>query len=375
MSKIRRYTLVVTAISLSWLAASAMSVATAGGAAAGVTAPMAKGPFTIGPANSPGGSVALEPNGSLVIVYDSSDTQIAVCLMSLGARKCSHVTHLTPLSGDDNYDTPQVFVTSANHVKVLQTTCCDSASAGDDLLYTSTDGGQSFPAPVRVGSLDVDAGALIGSQIVFTAEDNGAGSQVEAIPVTATGPPAGIATALSKTAYAVGVGQYKGGVLVGSDYLGSKTTTTYVEYAAKGTNFDSSASYQQVGSFSGESLFGMSGAALLTVRTGHGQAAVLRLFNGHGFGPAHVVPGTSGGGPEWFTVFQAASGRVYVFSSRGEAAAGYDLIEVSTSNGSKWSKPVNLGNAIDSTYFNAGLNREGRGLVLGTDPARGYPVG
>lgn len=365
MSKIRRAALVVTTVSLFWLAGSALSASAAA---------TAKGPFSIGPATSPGGSIAREPNGSLVVVYDASATKTAVCLMSLGARKCSHVTDLTPLSGDHTSDTPQVFVSSANHVEVLQQTCCDAAAAGDDLLYTSTDGGRNFSAPVRVGSVNVDEGALIGSQIVFTANDVST-SQVEAISVTASAPPATIATALAKTAFSSGIGQYKGGVLIGSDFIGSRTTTTYVEYASKGKNFDSSSSYRHVATFAGEHLLAMSGAALLTIRTKHGQAAVLRIFNGHGFGSAHVVPGTSGGGPEWFTVFQAPRGRIYVFSSRGLAKKIYDLIEVSTSNGSKWSKPVNLGNAIASTFFDAGLNRYGRGLVLGTDPARGYPVG
>jgi hypothetical protein len=161
-------------------------------------------------------------------------------------------------------------------------------------------------------------------------------------------------------------------VLIGSDFIGTRTTTTYVEYSAKGQNFNASGSYRRVAAFAGEHLLAMSGAALLTVQVRHGNAVLLRIFNGHGFGRAHVVPGTRGGGPQWFTVNQDPSGRIHVFSER--AFKGYLLIEETTSTGARWSRPVDLGNAINSTIFNAGINRRGHGLVLGTDPAWAYPV-
>jgi hypothetical protein len=118
----------------------------------------------------------------------------------------------------------------------------------------------------------------------------------------------------------------------------------------------------------------MSGGALLTVQSGGNRNAVLlRIFTGRGFGPAHVVPHDRGGGPEWFTVFQDPGGRVHVFSERA-LFRGYHLIEESTSTGTRWSPLTDLGDAIHSSIFDAGLDRRGRGLVLGTDPAWAYPV-
>lgn len=345
-----------------------------GAAVPASAAPAKSGPFELGPASSPGGSVAVERNGDLLATYDVGPNRTVVCLLRPGGRKCARITKLRPLSGDSIFDVPEVFAPSPNHVVVLQNTCCDRAQAGGDLLYTSSDGGATFSAPVRVGTLDVSAATLIGTRIVFTALDDNSGTQVESIGVTATGPPRAIATARTKSAFAAAIGQYKGGVLVGSDFLGSRTTTTYVEYAPKGKDFNASASYRKVATFSGEHLLAMSGDALLTMQVAHHDTAVLlRKFNGRGFGPAHVVPDTRGGGPELFTLFTEPSGSVHVFSVRGLFRT-YDLIEETTSSGASWSGPRDLGSATRNNYFDVGLSSRGSGIVLGTDPAWAYPV-
>jgi hypothetical protein len=219
----------------------------------------------------------------------------------------------------------------------------------------------------------VDAAALVGGQIVFSQGASSNGAQAQAIAVTAKRPAARTATVTARGAYDIGDGSYRGGALVASDSL-TLDYTTYVGYAKAGTNFGRSSAYRRVGKFSHQQLAGMSGAALLTLQTTGKQGVLLRLFNGHGFGRAHVVPGTRGGGPEWFAVDQDARGRVFVFSSRGLASRAYHLIEVSTRNGSRWSRPIDLGNAVRNNGFAAGLDSRGSGLVLGTDPAWGYPV-
>lgn len=373
MDRTRRSALAITTASLVCLFTALSGPASASGSKGirGEPQPELK-PFKISAATSPG-SVAMEPNGSLVVAYDiksGTSGKTFVCLLDRGARKCSHAATLSPLGGDHTFDVPEVFVPSANHVVVLQETCCDTNPAGGDLLFSSSDGGKTFGAAKRVGSLAVKAAALIGGNIVFSAGGSG-GARVESIPVTASGPPVSTATAISKESFDTGVGSYHSGALIASDYLGSDYTT-YVAYAPSGRNFDVSGSYHKVGSFSHEHLIAMSGAALLTVQTTGKQALVLRLFNGSGFGSKHIVPGTSGGGPEWYTVAQDPSGRVHVFTERSRT--GYDLIEVSTSNGTRWGKSLNLGNAISSTSFSAALDSHGSGLVLGTEPAWGYPV-
>jgi hypothetical protein len=377
MQWIRRPGIAVTVATLLCLLGIPLSYASAATSRARPAAPAApahkSGPFKIGSANSAGGGVAMEPSGSLVIAYTSSDTNLVVCTMGLGKRACGHKANLHALSGDTYGGTPQVFVWSLNHVAVLASTCCDANPDGDNLLYTSTDGGKTFSAPVRVGSdVTVNAAALAGSQIVFTQSYSGSWL-AQAVSVTAPAPPASVATLGPRAAFAVAVGNYKDGALVASDYEGKSTTTSYVYYAAAGSDFSLSSSYKLVGKFDNTAVLAMSRSTLLTMQTKHGSSADVRKFNGHSFGTAHAVPHTAGGGAEWFTVCQAPDGHMYVFSERSGYKI-YDLIEESSSTGSKWSKPVNLGNAIDSTYFDGAVNNSGKGLVLGTDPAWGYPV-
>lgn len=374
----RRSALAISAASVLCLFAALSGAASAG------AAPAAKGvkgdpqpemtPFKITAATS-AGSAAIESNGSLVVTYDikGGNGKTFVCVLARGGRKCAHTVTLTPLGGIDTFGTPQVFAPSANHVVVLQDTCCDSNPKGGDLLYTSSNGGVTFGAPVRVGSLGVSAAALIGDTIVFGPGDDGGGARVTSIPVTTSGPPSAIATATAKEAFDFGVGSFRGGALVASDYLGTDYTT-YVAYAHSGANFNSSASYHNVGSFSHEQLLAISGDALLTVQTTGHDLVQVRLFNGSSFGAPHAVPGTKGGGPEWFGIDQDPSGKVHVFSETTHSARIYHLIEESTSSGASWSGPVDLGNAISSTSFSAALDARGSGIVLGTDPAIGYPV-
>jgi hypothetical protein len=105
--------------------------------------PPERKPFKIGTATS-AGSVAVEPNGNLVVAYDvasGATGKTFVCVLDRGASTCSDSLTLSPLDGDTVFGVPEVFAPSANHVVVLQETCCDSNPAGGDLLYTSTDGG------------------------------------------------------------------------------------------------------------------------------------------------------------------------------------------------------------------------------------------
>jgi hypothetical protein len=339
-------------------------------------------PFKISSAGYGGAaSVAIEPNGSLVVAYGttSGEGKIVVCMLNRGAKQCAHSVTLSPLDDDDMFDAPQVFIPSANHVVVLMNTCCDDAANGDNLVFSSTNGGRTFATPVRVGSgVGTSVAALVGGQIIFSSGDDRDGAQVESIPVNPSGPPAEIATANAKVAYDIGVGGYKGGALVGSDYDGTTSYTTYVEYAPKGKDFDASGSYHSVGSFPNETLVAMSGDALLTQQTSGQEYLKLRLFNGTKFGTAHLVPGTGGGGPGWFALDQDPSGRVHVFTDRAFAPIGYDLYERSTATGgATWNSPVNLGNAIDSDYFGIALDSNSSGLVVGSDRGQvteGYPV-
>jgi hypothetical protein len=329
-------------------------------------------PFKIGTATS-AGSVAVEADGKLVVAFDvkgGATGKTFVCVLDRGASTCSGSVTLSPLDGDTLFGVPEVFAPSAKHVVVLQETCCDS-DPNSDLLYTSTDGGATFGAPVRVGALGVDAAALIGNDIIFSESYTG-GAYVESIPVNASGPPASTATATAKAAYDIGDGTYAGGALVASDYL-STDYTTYVAFAPSGLNFNKSASYHNVGTFPHEQLIGISGGALLTIQTTGKQDLELRLFNGTGFGSPQVVP-SNGGGAGSYAIDQDPNGMVHVFTDTSRSSPAYHLFEVSSFSGATWSKPLDLGNAVRDNQFAAALDATGSGLVLGTEAADGYPV-
>jgi hypothetical protein len=327
-------------------------------------------PFEIGLANGPG-SVALEPDGAIVVAYSiaiKNGSAVRVCVLARGGHACTSEATLNSLDGDGLYGPAEVYVTSADHVVVLQNTCCDS-DPNSTLLYTSTNGGKTFGAPARVGSAGVAASALIGGQLVWAA--SGGSIQVQSVSATSPGTDSSTATMSSPGSVDVGVGSYKGGALIASDNDGDGPT--YVEYAPAGDNFSSSASYHRVAKIAGQSLIGISGNALLTEQTGGKDTLEISFFNGSSFGAEHAVPGTSGGGPQWFTIDQDPSGVAHVFSARA-AVLTYGLIEESTSTGSRWSSPIDLGDAVQSNFFAAGLDSNGSGLVLGIGPAWGYPV-
>ena len=233
-------------------AADASSAAPASGGISGVKGdpqPELK-PFKIAAVGYGGANAAVESNGAMVVAYAiaNGDGKTVVCVLDRGASKCSSSVTLTPLDGDDLEGTPAVFAPSPNHVVVVTGTCCDDNPNDGDLVFTSTNGGRTFGAPVRVGeTVGVDAQALIGGQIVFASGGHD-GAQVESIPVAPSGPPAATATPIAAVSYNIGVGSYKGGALVASQYDGSVTDSTYVDYAPAGKNFNASGSYHSVAS-------------------------------------------------------------------------------------------------------------------------------
>jgi hypothetical protein len=333
-------------------------------------------PFRISNTNSSPGTIAFEPNGSLVAAYDvpsGTTGKITVCTLSRGGRGCAHKVSLGAPSGlgvDTSYG-PHLLVTSANHVAVLDDTCCDNVTNGDTLIYSSSDGGKSFGAPVRIGNVAVGGAVQIGNEIVFIGSDFPAGIQVESIPVGASGPPVSVAT-LNGERGDVGIGTYHGGILAGWDFDGN-IESTHVEYAPANSDFNSASSYVKLPTIYGEQIVGMSGNALVTIQSGGKGSLELRLFNGKGFGPEHAVPHTGDSGPEWSGMQQDPSGVTHVFSERADA--GYDLIVLSTSSGNHWSS-YNAGNATDSYSFAAGLDSHGSGIVLGPggNLVTAYPV-
>ncbi len=324
-------------------------------------------PFKIG-ASDTGGAVAIEPNGSIVVAYKVSSTDDngadRVCVLDRGGHTCSIATTISSPDDQDLFGNTEVLVPAADDVDVLQNTTTNT------YVIRSTDGGATFASGVPVGEVGVDYATLIGGNIVWV--DSGS-IQVQSVSATSPSAPGSVASMSVPGSVDAGIGSYDGGVLVGSDNDGSGPT--YVEYAPSGDNFNESSSYSSVGHFDGQAEVAMSGNALLTVQTSGKHEMEVRFFNGTSFGAAHIVPGTKGCDLGcWVTLDQDPSGVTHFFSETSSSTPLYDLFEYSTTNGSHWTSPVNLGDAERNNTFAAGLDSNGSGLVLGTDPAWGYPV-
>lgn len=325
-------------------------------------------PFKIGAATSPG-DVALEPSGQIVVAYQVGTTNdngaSRVCVLKRGAHSCSTTTTLSSPDDQDLFGNTQVLIPSENDVDVLQNTTTNT------YVIRSTDGGRTFTAGVPVGEVGVDLSTLVGHDIVWVSSGNSI--QVQSVSATSPTAPASVATMSVPGSVSAGIGTYKGGVLVGSD--NDESGPTDVEYAPSGNNFNASSSYHRVATFKGEAEVAMSGNALLTLQTAGKDQMMIRFFNGSGFGAAHAVPGTAGCSLGcWVTMDKSPNGRTYFFSETSHSSPLYDLFERSTRTGSSWSGPINLGDAIQNTSFAAAVDSLGSGLVLGTDPAWGYPV-
>jgi hypothetical protein len=324
-------------------------------------------PFRIGPSAVTAGSVAVEPSGALVVAYGIGGGQGAsvACVLARGKHACTSQVTLHATGNDNDLDgSTYAFVPAANRIAVLQ------GDTQNPLLFTSTDGGHTFGAPVKVGILEVTTAALVGDNIVWS-DDESRSTQVQSVSLAHPGLTDPV-TLLAGDESTDGVASYHSGALVASTSFSPSVT---VMYAPAGRSFGAASSYHKVGSFGGQTLVAISGGALLTQSNSGREALQLRLFNGKSFGPAHTVPDTNGGGPEWFGLDQDPSGRVHVFNDSTHLARTYNLYEQSTSAGASWSGPLDLGNAIKDTGFTAGLDSRGSGLVLGTGgPGTGFPV-
>ena len=230
----------------------------------------------------------------------------------------------------------------------------------------SADGGASFGAAVPIGTIGtIGAATVVYGTLVFTEGDDTHGLRVQTSPVIGatgvTAPPAVIDG--SNSAYDVGLGTTNGGVLIGSDVLGSSYTTT-VRFAPQGSDPAVPGSCGVVGTFPGEQLLGISGNAILTQLNDANSTVRLRLFTGSGLTAPSTVPGGSGGGPEWFSVTSDPAGRAHVFAETGRNL--YNLYPVVTADGVPWGARQFLGNAIASNGFSAAIDSSGTGILLGT---------
>jgi hypothetical protein len=313
--------------------------------------------FKVG-SNSGLGSGVVLSNGNLVLAYAStSGNKLTVCVLHPGGRSCADIVTLSPQKGDDFFGVPEILSTGGAKLSVVAYDCCNS-SPDDVFVYNSTDGGATFSAFVKAGTIgSVGAGTAAGGDLVVGTNEQGS-LNVQAFPPNPASPVTSFATPNSKVDGDTSLTSYGGGVLVASDDL----TNTYVEFAKSGGNFNASSAYKSVGTFKNQETTAVSENALLTDPGGSLTGGErLRFFKGSSFGSEFKVPDTKQGDDGYFEM-QDAGGVAHVFFIGRRY--GYDLFSETTSNGAKWSKLAQYASAIDSSQLVPVLGSSGAGVVL-----------
>lgn len=337
-------------------------------------------PFSPGTADGLGDSAALLPNGNFVTAWHyavtSTTDYVRVCVLPVGATKCSSKAALKPPSGATVFEAPQVFSTGSNHVSVVAETCCVTPNE-QDMLYNSTDGGKTFSAGVNIGSIDVGTGANIGTTLVWATSVNTFGTFVQSASSTATTPVAGKAHISSDQGPTI-MTIYKQGVLVATTALNGSNSAVDVFYAPKGSDFNKTSSYSKVGHFKNTNLDGISGPAILLTPNGTGVAGTpnVKIFNGTSFASGITAPVAHAADDQQYTDFYV-NGKVHVFYV--DARQSYDLLSESWRPGSTtWSGTTNYP-PWKANSTQAVIATSGTGIVLGTPAGSGkvwvQPIG
>ncbi len=332
--------------------------------------------FTIGSHGSDGTGVVMS-DGTIVVASQTGKErgEITVCRMKPGARKCESTATLLAYKGDGSTDSfyapAQVLTTGGKDVDVVTEDCCDipSPSLGGEVMFQSKNDGKTFGKETPLGNLDgFTDGVTVGKQLVFVV-NGGGGTYVQAY----NSHPSGVVKDQAHPSNVSfeeesAIGSDKGGVLVAA----STGKNTYVEYAKPGSDFNKTSSYKKVGKFTNQTLFWVSGNALLTDPKGSlTGSATLRFFNGTKFGSPHTVRTPKHGDDGYYTM-QEVGGVVHVFF---EDRGSYDLFTETTTNGTKWSQLTSYASAIDSNDLSPVIGQVGSGITfeVGT-PNKAQPV-
>jgi hypothetical protein len=338
--------------------------------------------FNVGASGSDGSGAVL-PDGTLVLVSQSSSGATArVCMLHPGERKCASTATLSAYNdglGDQDlfFDNVEVVPTGGKDVSVVLADCCylsDAGSNGGAVVFNSTNDGATFGPEEPAGSISaVDSAAFADGQIVVGASgDHGTQVQAFSPSVDATSAQPVMSGQVNSNAYGASVSDYNGGVLVASYALGSSSSTTTVEYAPSGANFNDPSAYSVVATLAGQQVLGLSGNALLTNNGSLTHGAQLRLFNGSSFGAPATVPEPSTGDDGYWSIQETGSVvHVFYLNRRNN----YDIYEA-TRTGAHWAPLAIYNTAVTSGSLVPVLGPTGSGLVYETSssPLLAQPI-
>ncbi|HEV3309938.1 MAG TPA: hypothetical protein VG815_05435 [Chloroflexota bacterium] len=368
----------MTGIALVAVVAAATAPALASGAAKGQPQPEMYA-FTVNGGGGTGdGSGVTLADGTLVLASISpARKKVIVCMLHPGDRTCASTTYLAPYHKGTNIDTfnsttVEALTTGGKDVSIVTSDCCNIPPfSGDAVIFDSTNDGKSFSKEIAAGNISGVGAGTVADGMLIVGTYNSSSLGVQAFPFHPTSPVTSSATPNSRPDGNTALTNYKGGVLVASD---DTSGNTLVEYAASGSNFNSSGSYKKIIMVSHEDLTGISGNALMTNPGGsltHGER--LRFLTGTSFGTWHKVPEPTNGDDSYFAL-QKVGGVVHVFFINRRH--GYDVYSETTPDGVHWSPLTIYNPAVVSAWLVPVLNSIGSGVCFESDgtPLRAQPI-
>ena len=252
-------------------------------------------PVEIGPGSQ--AAVAVDSAGTSYIAFNAigapfANQDLRVCRLPRGTAACASVATLptTGLGATSSGTRPFISVSGAT-VRVLSYRSGYTIDAtNDDVLFTSTDGGVSFGAGVKVGTLRPDgdsaAGPGGGISLVNTAS---ASHAYQRVPTDGSGSVS--ATATLSTQYLLG-----GAVALLNDTtpvvaFHDNANAAFSRYTAGSVNSSASWSAAQVIGPAGYERLAAGPTGLFAMLATGGHLEV-RRFNGSAFGSPTAIPGS-----------------------------------------------------------------------------------
>jgi hypothetical protein len=313
---------------VAFLAAAVTILACASTAQAGVV-------FTVAPGASP--DVAVDAAGTAHVVWQRDPDGILYCQVRRGATACTSTpvrltAPLSPVGGASH-----VFLGGGSTVMLSVTRCCPVEID----LYTSTDGGATFAAPVKIGAPPGDwsdvavvpgPGATLSSFSLLSYQNAPlAGPTETSEAVFSYGAVVGISA---------GAGLFAGTTPV--HVFSDGTAMQFVRYGGSGSLNDGASwtAPAPIGPGDAPSVAGGAAGLVVVARTGAvgSQRLVARKFDGSAFGSPVGVSET--GGPDLATVSAAPSNGRFTAVWVCNACTGVRELRVSqSSDGARWSAP------------------------------------
>ena len=353
---------------------SVIVVAALAAAAAGAAVPR---PFTAGQGDKP--TLTIDAAGTAWVAWnqkvDALSNKVVVCRVPRGATACAATTSLTP--GETGYAPPRIFVTGPNQLALITTRCCYTGPNRTQ-LYTSSDGGATWSAPVLAGSLDASGDAILGpgNAISVVTDTVTGGTNYQRVPLDGSAAPT-TPTPIGTDEYGGTIGYFSGRPVV--VYYGFQSGGPYhLDFAAYSGTGDIAtpatwSAQAPIGPGSAPRLAGgPSGLVLLSKQNDDaGGGWETRRFDGSAFGAPVALAGSktinSGG-----ELTQDPSGRVLALWKDGTTLKG----STSLGGGAFSSAKTYLSGEAEYQGIEAQAAADGGGFAVwkSVDDIRVYPL-